>query len=74
QQTAFGRTFPGTPSSSVTPSLQTSPSTSKIEQVRWGNGRMVIVISKRSSSCLPCSNQPPTHTPPLLLQKWQLML
>lgn len=58
---APGRTLPGTPSSSVTPSLQNSPSTSKIEQDRWGNGRMVIVTSKRSSSCLPCSNHQSTH-------------
>ena len=58
---ASRRTFPGTPSSSVTPSLQTSPSTSKIEQDRWGNRRMVIVTSKRSSSCLPCSSHQSAH-------------
>lgn len=58
---ASGRTFPGIPSNSVTPYLQTSPSTSKIEQERWGNGRMVIVTCKRSSSCLSCSNHQSTH-------------
>lgn len=58
---AYNRTFRGTPSSSVTPYLQASPSTSEIQQDSWGNGRMVIVMSKRSSSCLPCSNHQSTR-------------
>lgn len=58
---AYSRTFRGIPSSSVTPYLQTSPSTSEIQQDGWGNERMVIVMSKRSSSCLPCSNHQFTH-------------
>lgn len=54
-----GRTFPGTLSSNVTPSLQTSPFTGEIEQDRWGNGK--IVTSKRSVSCLLCFKHQSTH-------------